>query len=99
MVLCFCNSADWSLLVNQKSTSFTPGGGGVGGIVGGTGVGVGVPPLLVLLLQLEEQITRKRQEIKINRKAGIKRFKKNNLIVEDSSAPDPVKYRCKSKLV
>jgi hypothetical protein len=41
------------------------------------------------LLQLEEQITRKRQEIKINRKAGIKRFKKNNLIVEDSSAPNP----------
>lgn len=97
MVLCFSNNADWSLLVNQKSISFTPGGGGVGGIVGGTGVGV--PPLLVLLLQLEEQITRKRQEININRKAGIKRFKKNDLIVEDSSAPTPVKYRCKSKLV
>jgi len=84
-------------LVNQKSTSFTPGSGGVGGFVGGTGVGV--PPVLVLLLQLEEQITRKRVEIKINRKAGIKRFKKNDLIVEDSSAPTPIIYRCRSKLV
>jgi len=71
----------------------------VGGSTGRTGVGVGVPPVLVLLLQLEEHTTRKRQEIKINRKAGIKRFKKNDLIVEDSSAPTPVKYRCKSKLV
>jgi hypothetical protein len=84
-------------LVNQKSTSFTPGSGGVGGFVGGTGVGV--PPELVLLLQLEEQITRKRVEIKINRKAGIKRFKKNDLIVEDSAAPTPIIYRCRSKLV
>jgi hypothetical protein len=55
----------------------------VGGTGGGTGVGVGVPPVLVLLLQLEEQTTRKREDINKNRAAGIKRFKKDYLIVEE----------------
>jgi len=63
-------------------------------------VGVGVPPLLVLLLQLDEQITRQRQDATRNRIAGMILFKEVHLIVEDKSLGCPGNFfRAPSKLV